>query len=70
MLPLNLSDPAATSHDASSLEFIAPIAVGSAIFRTQEAEGCDLALILAQYSEPNFLSSFSMEIKVFISRLK
>ena len=36
MLPLNLSDTAATSQDGLSLEFIAP----RAIFRMQEAEGC------------------------------
>ena len=44
MLPLNLSDTAATSQDGSSLEFIAPIGVGSAIFRMQVAEGCGKAL--------------------------
>ena len=38
VLPLNLSDTAATSQDGSSLEFIAAIA--GAIFRMQVAEGC------------------------------
>ena len=38
MLPLNISDTAATSQDGSSLEFIAAI---TAIFRMQVVEGCD-----------------------------
>ena len=46
MLPLNLSDTAATSQDGSSLEFIAPIAGGSALFMMQVAEGCEYDFIL------------------------
>ena len=38
VLPLNLSDTAETSQDGSSLEFIAAIAIGNAIFRMQVAE--------------------------------
>ena len=40
MLLLNLSDTASTSQDGSSLEFIAAMRVGSAIFRMRVAEGC------------------------------
>ena len=40
MLPVNLSDTAATSQDGVSIEFIAPMRVGSGIFRMQVAEGC------------------------------
>ena len=36
LLPLNLSDTAATSQDGSSQ----PLRVGNAIFRMQVAEGC------------------------------
>ena len=41
MLPLNLSDTAATSQDGSSLDLSHPSRVGSAIFRMQVAEACD-----------------------------
>ena len=40
MLPLNLSDTAATSQDGSSLEFIAPIAGRQSYILMQVAEGC------------------------------
>ena len=43
MLPLNLSDTAATSPDGSSLECIAAIA---SIFRMKVAEGCAMQSML------------------------
>ena len=45
MLPLSLSDTAATSQDGASLEFTATIAVGSVLFRIQVAEGCASPLV-------------------------
>ena len=43
MLPLNLSDTAATSQDCLSLHCLSHQSrVGSAIFRMQVAEGCEV----------------------------
>ena len=42
MLPLNLSDTAASSQDGSPQNLLHPSRVGSAIFRMQVAEGCGL----------------------------
>ena len=62
VLLLNLSDTAATSQDGSYLEFIAPIAVGSAIFRMQVAEGCAHCSEMIRTNKKNNVISYSLSI--------